>query len=148
WAAFAERALPVADRDQAFRALQDVPVGEVDGVILEGAAPGGLSPGRVLSVDRRPERLRIEAEAPGDGLLVVADAFWPGWKARLDGRPVAIQRADLLVRAVAWPAGRHLLEMAYEPIEIPVGISISAAASLLVLALAARAWISRRKGEA
>ncbi|HEY6105320.1 MAG TPA: hypothetical protein VIV59_05030, partial [Anaeromyxobacteraceae bacterium] len=91
WAFFAERALPVADRGEAFRALQDVPAGEVEGVILEGTPPGGLSAGRVLSIDRRPERLRIEAEAPGDGLLVVADAFWPGWEAHLDGRPTAIQ---------------------------------------------------------
>jgi uncharacterized protein (TIGR03382 family) len=78
----------------------------------------------------------------------VADAFWPGWKARLDGRPVPIQRADLLVRAVAWPGGRHLLEMAYQPAEISVGISITAAASLLAMGLAAWAWVSWRRSRA
>jgi hypothetical protein len=89
---------PVADRGEAFRALQaSEDMGEV---ILEGEAPAGLSPGRLLSVQRAAERIRIEAESPGEGLLVVADAFWPGWQASIDGRPVPIQRADLLVRAV------------------------------------------------
>ncbi|HET6922401.1 MAG TPA: hypothetical protein VFI16_04560, partial [Anaeromyxobacteraceae bacterium] len=148
WAAFAERALPVADRGEAFRALQATPVGDGGGVILEGPAPGGLSPGRVLSVERRPEYLKIEAEAPGDGLLVVSDAFWPGWKARLDGRTIPLQRADVLVRAVAWPRGRHVLEMAYQPAEVSVGISITAAASLLALGLGAWAWVSRRRSHA
>jgi hypothetical protein len=133
WAAFAERVHPVADRGEAFRALQaSEDMGEV---ILEGEAPAGLSPGQVLSVERAAERIRIEAESPGEGLLVVADAFWPGWRASIDGRSVPIQRADLLVRAVRWPAGRHLLEMSYEPPGVTLGIAVSAVAALVAVAL-------------
>jgi hypothetical protein len=141
WALFAERAHPVVDRGEAFRALQ---AGDDPGeVILEGEAPAGLSPGRVLSVERAAERIRIEAESPGAGLLVVADAFWPGWKATVDGRPVPIQRADLLVRAVRWPAGKHLLEMSYQPPEVTLGIAVSAAAALVAVGLGL--WARRRR---
>jgi hypothetical protein len=147
WASFAERVQAVGDRDEAFRAIQGIADQGGGAVMLEGGLPAGLSPGRVLSVDRRPERIRIEAEAVGEGLLVVADAFWPGWNARLDGRPVRIQRADLLVRAVAWPAGRHLLEMAYQPHEVSLGVAITAASALLAIGLGAwSAW--RKEGRA
>ncbi|HEU4382177.1 MAG TPA: hypothetical protein VFR85_01640, partial [Anaeromyxobacteraceae bacterium] len=145
WAAFAEAVLPVGDRDEAFRALEATPAGGLGDVILEGQAPGGLSPGRVLSIQRRPEYVRIEAEAPGAGLVVVADAFWPGWRARLDGQIIPLQRADVLVRAVAWPAGRHVLEMRYEPAEVAVGAAITVAAALVALALATKAFASRRR---
>jgi uncharacterized membrane protein YfhO len=97
----------------------------------------------VLSVERAAERIRIEAESPGAGLLVVADAFWPGWKATVDGRPVPIQRADLLVRAVRWPAGKHLLEMSYQPPEVTLGIAVSAAAALVAVGLGL--WARRRR---
>jgi uncharacterized membrane protein YfhO len=48
---------------------------------------------------------------------------------------VPIQRADLLVRAVRWPAGRHLLEMSYEPPGVTLGIAVSAVAALVAVAL-------------
>jgi hypothetical protein len=137
WALFAERVHSAADRGEAFRALQaSEDVGEA---ILEGEAPASLSPGRVLLVERAAERVRVEAESSGEGLLVVADAFWPGWKASIDARPVPIQRADLLVRAVRWPAGKHLLEMSYEPPEVPLGIAVSAAAAVVSIGLGIRA---------
>jgi hypothetical protein len=142
WATFAAQVRMAADGGEAFRALQAS--GDLGEVVLEGEAPAGLSPGKVLSVERAAERIRIEAEAPGEGLLVVADAFWPGWQARLDGRLVPIQRADLLVRAVRWPAGRHLLEMTYDPPELVVGIGISAAGALLSIGLALRSWFPWR----
>ena len=110
-------------------------------MVLEGPAPPRLAPGRVLSVERHPERLRIEAESPGDGLLVVNDAFWPGWQASVDGSPVPILAADGLVRAVPWPAGRHLLEMRYEPPEVRIGAALGA---IGVVALAGLAWAGRR----
>jgi uncharacterized membrane protein YfhO len=100
----------------------------------------------VISVARGTETVRIEAEAVAPALLVVQDAFWPGWRASIDGQPTEILAADYLVRAVRWPAGRHALELSYEPPEIRTGLALSALGGLLVLLLALLAL--RRDGTA
>ena len=76
----------------------------------------------------------MEAEAATDATLVVADAWWPGWEATIDGAPTTTFPADVLVRAVRFPAGRHVLEMRYRPPEVLTGLLLSA---LGLVALAA-----------
>ena len=134
-----ERGIELLGRGQAQAAV----------VELEGSAGEALptSPGQVDEVERTPERIRIVARAEGPAVLVVNDAYWPGWRATLDGREVPIAAAGALVRAVAWPPGRHVLEMTYAPPEVGTGLAISAlgAAALAGIALAARR--RRRAGE-
>jgi hypothetical protein len=137
WALFAEGAVEATEADAYPRLAGALDAGS-PAVVLEGRAAGPLAPGRILSAERQEERVRIEAESSGDGLLVVNDAYWPGWEATLDGRHVPILAADALVRAVAWPAGRHVLEMRYRPPNVRLGLAGSAAglAALLGLLLA------------
>ena len=40
-------------------------------------------------------------EASGPGLLVVAEGYLAGWRAEIDGRPAAIQPADLAYLGLA-----------------------------------------------
>lgn len=149
WAVFARSARPA--RDQA-EAVAQVAALERDGredVVIIGPSLGEPSPGRVLSVAREPERVRVEAEAAGPGLLVVNDAHWPGWTADVDGTPTPILEADGLVRAVRWPAGRHVLTMRYEPGEVGSGGWITVAGSVVLVVLGASALVkARRKGGA
>src|SRR5207302_1495112 len=78
------------------------------------------------------------AVSSGDGYLVVLDPYWPGWTARLDGRPVEIYRADYLFRAVRVAQGDHVLEMTYEPASVRTGALITGV-GLVVLSLSL-AW--------
>jgi hypothetical protein len=112
-------------------------------VIVETSVVPPTSPGRILIVDRGTESVRVEAESVGPALLVLQDAYWPGWRASIDGKPVEILAADLLVRAVRWPAGRHRLEMVYDPPELGVGLLLSALGAALVALLALLAARSR-----
>jgi hypothetical protein len=113
--------------------------GDEGTVVLELAYAVPTSPGQVLGFDRSAERIEVEAESQGPALLVIQDAWWPGWRASIDGRPTEIFAADALVRAVRWPPGRHLLEMSYEPPEIGVGLALSSVGAVLLLLLAALA---------
>lgn len=147
WASFASRVVPAASEEEAYaRLVESLPAGEAD-VVLENAPALSTAPGRVLAIVRGREEVRIEAEAAGHGVLVVNDAFWPGWTATIDGEPVPILRADVLVRAVPWPAGRHVLVMRYEPAEVRVGAAVSAAAALVLAGLLI-ATLARRRREA
>lgn len=83
---------------------------------------------RLLS--REPERVVVEAELACDGLAVIGDPYYPGWRAYLDGRRVPIQEVDG-VRAVRAAAGRHRIEYRYRPSSVYLGIGLSLIGLLL-----------------
>jgi hypothetical protein len=67
------------------------------------------SPGRLI--------LRIAPQAPG--LLVVSQPFYPGWRARVDGRPVPIIRVDFLLQGIPVGAGEQRVEVTYHLSPLP-----------------------------
>ena len=117
---------------------------------VEGIAPGDdKGPGtagtaRLVSYDT--ERVAIRAQARRRSLLVLTDVHYPGWKAKIDGRPATVERVDYLLRGVAIPAGRHDVELRYEPASWRLGWLISALASLALVAAAVVGWRRRRLG--
>lgn len=137
WAFFPARALAAPGPGRALGVLLELMARGDDGaVVVEAGAAPRLAPGRVLAVERGAEVVRVEAEAAGPSLLVIQDAWWPGWRATIDGQPAELLPADLLVRAVPWPAGRHRLELTYDPPELHLGWALSGAGAVLLLALA------------
>jgi hypothetical protein len=149
WASFAPAVVAVAtQRDAALKVVELFERGAQDAVLEAPGESFAAAPGRVLSLERGTEHLRVEAQAEGEGVLVVNDTFWPGWKATVDGRPVRIYAADALVRAVRFPPGRHVLRMDYEPPEVTVGLWLSGLGLAAVVALALVPRPGRRAGEA
>jgi hypothetical protein len=55
------------------------------------------------------------------GMLVLSDAYYPGWVAQVDGKPAQIYATDLALRGVIVPAGTHTIVMRYEPTSVVVG---------------------------
>jgi hypothetical protein len=135
WASFAPTVRAADGLRAAARALGEEIAAGRDTVVLEAPTAPATSPGVVVSVERWAERIAVEAESVGPALLVVNDAFAPGWTATIDGSPAEILPADVLVRAVRWPAGRHRLVMRYEPPEVALGAAISGGAVAVALAL-------------
>lgn len=103
-----------------------------------------LVPARYLEAEY--DRLRIEASADAPGVLVIAEAYYPGWSATLDGQPVPLLRADYAFRGVALPAGRHLVELRFRSRPTEVGLLVSAAGLLGLLGLAMVPRLRRRGG--
>ena len=117
-------------------------------VLPEGgprSAPANFS-ALVQIVSYRPDCVRLTAELGARGFVVLADAFDPGWKATVDGRPATVLRANEAFRAVEVPAGRHEVEFAYRPRSVAVGLLV---AGLSLAASAAWGVVnSRRRREA
>lgn len=82
----------------------------------------------VLITEYAPERVTIQATLGGNGLLVLADMWYPGWQAYVDGREQPIYRVYHVFRGVYVPAGTHKVEFIYCPISVLVGGLISAVA--------------------
>jgi hypothetical protein len=134
WASFPSEVQTVQDRDTALYRLLAISGAGSRATVIEAPGPLAAAPGRIHSLSRERERIEIVAETDADGVLVVNDAFSPGWRAYLDGNHVPIWPADVLVRSVPWPAGRHKLVMRYEPPEVKIGACVSAT-GLAVLVL-------------
>ncbi len=86
---------------------------------------------------------RYAADSPLN--VVIAQAWAPGWRAEVDGRPIPIRQVGGGLIGVALPPGASTLELAYRPRADLAGAAISgtAAGGLSVWALA-----GRRKGAA
>jgi hypothetical protein len=142
WASFAPEVWAVENESTALMAMGAAFEHRSEAVMVEASGDFAAAQGRILSVERGLESLRIEAETAEASTLVVADAWWPGWVATIDGSVVPIWPADVLVRAVRWPAGRHVLEMHYRPPELGYGRWISAVG--LAITAAGVALLRRR----
>ena len=88
-----------------------------------------------------PGQVRLQVQAATDGVLVLADAWFPGWKASVDGVPQEILRVDHALRGVAIPPGTHVVDFAYRPDSLAEGALWSLAA--LILIVAAGLWERR-----
>jgi hypothetical protein len=82
------------------------------------------------------EQIELSTESDFNGYLVVADQYYPGWRASLDGLDKPILRANYVQRAIALPAGKHKVVFSYKPESYRIGLLISSIA-LGLLALTA-----------
>lgn len=86
-------------------------------VVIERDAPSpdcAASPAPPVRVDAYTEQA-VDLTATGPGTLVLADSYYPGWVATVDGAEAPILRADLLFRGVELPAGTHAVRFRYDP---------------------------------
>jgi hypothetical protein len=70
-------------------------------------------------------RVEIEARLSEPGILVLTDAFYPGWKVFIGGQEQKILRANYFFRGVELSAGNQLIEFIYEPDSFKLGLTIS-----------------------
>ncbi|MBP7866706.1 MAG: YfhO family protein [Acidobacteria bacterium] len=108
----------------------------------KGAYPGGIR-------DDGFNRVEVTTDAPAAGVLVLRDAYDPGWTAWVDGREAPVFPADYIFRGVFVSAGRHRVRFEFHP---PgwgwmVPLSLAALAATLCLAFLHRtSAVPRRAG--
>lgn len=96
------------------------------------------SAGHAAVVREDSTQVVIEVDAPDDGFLLLADTYYPGWTADVDGVSAPIYRANVSVRGVPIAKGRHTVRFTFDLPGFVRGLSISVAAlGALVLWLAA-----------
>ncbi len=134
----------VATDDEAFEALRtpgfDPGRTALIATLPEGTRlppprpPGSWVVARVLSDG--PEETVLATSASAESLLVLTRTWDPGWVARVDDVPVPVLRAQIALLALLVPPGEHRVEIAYRPISFRIGLGLSAAGLLGILALA------------
>jgi hypothetical protein len=129
---------PAADPRQVAYVETDAPAR------LAPYLPGtGADPTESVSVRYEgPTRVVLEAHLHRPGIIILADVFDRGWRLEIDGRSAPILRANLLMRGAAVVAGTHRLVYRYEPTSVRLGLSVSAAGLMALIALSL--WAHRR----
>lgn len=115
---------------------------------LKGATTSykdSLSSVRLTSYE--PNRLVYETNNSKDGVVVFSEIYYPdGWIATIDGEPADIARADYILRSMYVPAGKHTIEMRFDPKSLHVTEGIAyAALALMVIGIMILVIIYRRK---
>jgi len=138
---WASRATVIADAGRRIFSLSRGVA--ADTVVLDRNGPRGSGrPARLRILQDGGDEMRLSVAASGQGYVVVADAIQHGWRASLDGRPVALRSADHAGVAVLVPSGRHQITLRYDPPGWKPGLVVSGISLLLLLALAV--WLPRR----
>jgi hypothetical protein len=101
---------------------------------VEGEYPGALQCHITWLADQ-PDTLVFETDAQDRAFLVIADAWFPGWRARLDGAEIPIHRVNQLLRGVIVERGHHQVEMTFEPRGWAAGVRLTRLGLLVMLAL-------------
>ncbi len=115
---------------------------------LEQPHKDSLSTVRLTAYE--PNRVVYETDNAGDGVAVFSEIYYPdGWQVTIDGQPAPLARANYVLRALRIPAGRHVVEMRFDPqsLHVTEGIAYAGLSLLAVGALAAVGLGLRRRRE-
>jgi hypothetical protein len=131
------RARAVADDEAAYRLLADPAFDPRREALLaqDPGLPGGEPRGSVAWLERSPETASLEVATDRDAVLLLSNAWYPGWRCRVDGVDGPVLEADGGLQAVALKAGRHRLELRFDPWLFNAALAASAAALALLLGL-------------
>lgn len=102
--------------------------------------------GRAVFERDDPERQVIRTWGERPAVVVVTDAFFPGWRATVDGSPATLLRVNTVFRGVAVPAGEHVVELRYQPESLRIGVVVSLATLAAFVACVAAPWRWRSRG--
>jgi hypothetical protein len=86
-----------------------------------------------------PDDRELLARSSAAGKLVLAEQYFPGWRATVDGSPVPIEKWGGAFQAVRVPAGEHRVRFEFRSPGLRIGAPIS------VAALVALVWFARRR---
>jgi len=92
----------------------------------------------VKLTELKADRVEIEARLSRAGLVVLVDAWDPGWTALVDEQPAPVLRANVAFRAIPVPAGTHRISMRYLPSGLLAGAALSTLSALGLAAIALR----------
>jgi hypothetical protein len=115
----------------------------VDESVSLGNKGGVQAEARILEYGNH--RVNIQASLDNPGILVLADSFYPGWSAYVNGRQEKIYRANLFFRAVPLSAGTHSVEFRYEPRSFAIGRAVSIVTLSLIVAVSMLLYMRKRR---
>jgi uncharacterized membrane protein YfhO len=90
--------------------------------------------------------VEYEASSKKGGVAVFSEIYYPGWEATIDGKPADLARANYVLRAMNIPAGKHKIEMNFNPQSVKTTETIAyVCLAILLLAIVLAAFLLWKK---
>jgi hypothetical protein len=70
--------------------------------------------------------MEVRTSSATASFLITSDAYYPGWRASVDGQETTLYRADYAIRGVMLTPGQHAVNFDYAPRSFYAGATISA----------------------
>ncbi len=97
---------------------------------------GNYEPLPVETEDVSPTNIVLNVPKTKPGILVLADTYYPGWEATIDGKPTEIVPVNIAFRGVELSEGEHKIEMTYSCSSLYTGAILSVILLFIWLILA------------
>jgi uncharacterized membrane protein YfhO len=124
----------VPDGESALTTLHDPAFDPLSQVILETGEEMAGANGDATITQWQPNRVAVETRSDAPGTLLLAQVWYPGWQARVDGGAWGpVLRADGAFQAVQLPAGPHTVELRFRSLRQIVGGLIALVTLLVVI---------------
>ncbi len=136
----AEDQIVAAMLEEGFDPSAEVLLDAPPGITLDGMAPTGSVSWRRRGADAH----ELTVTTDRDALLVIADNWFPDWRATVNGVEAPVLRAYHTLRAVPVPAGTSEVRMAYDGGRIRRSLWITLG-SVLLLAVGAVVVVQRER---
>jgi hypothetical protein len=72
-----------------------------------------------------PGLIEVEAYSPENGVLVLGEIWYPGWRAIVDGEEQPVQPIAGILRSVFLTEGTHQVVIVYDPASVRWGVRLS-----------------------
>jgi len=80
-------------------------------------------------------RIEADTESAKSGNLVVADLYYPGWLAQIEGKPARVVGSFGGFRSLSLEPGRHRVEFRFKPLDFEIGSKLSLAGLIMISAV-------------
>jgi hypothetical protein len=125
-------------RPEALALLGDAGFDPRETALVEGPVTGvparPLQPGEQVRVDAYDDgRVALTTKALVRRVMVLTDAYFPGWRVTVNGVEQRIRPADYAFRGVIVPPGQSRVEFWYQPASFRVGLWVFVAALLSIV---------------
>jgi hypothetical protein len=148
--AYVPAAVEVLKERDAFRRITEFPTAfefnprELAYVDSNPGLPDHCS-GTAKIVSDLPSEVHVSVDMETPGLLVLADQWYSGWRAFVNGDETPIYLVNAVVRGVKVPAGKGEVVFRYEPAGWARGLKFcSLATGILIFWSALALWLTRR----
>lgn len=119
---------------EAFRASDGIVLWEAPAWRPRAWIEGSATPVEIEIVS--PRRIDITLPIGEAGRLVISQAYYPGWRAMVDGRTVEIEAYNEVLQSVALPAGARLVRLEFSPVHWMGWLAGAAVGALLWVGVA------------
>jgi uncharacterized membrane protein YfhO len=95
-----------------------------------------IDPAAAATITRyEPEQVVVQTRSSQPQLLLLSDAFYPGWQVTVDGTYAELLQADGLFRGVLLPVGAHKVVFNFAPQSYQLGFLMTVVGLCLLVLL-------------